>query len=322
MKDEKKDIRTPIEMAIDSARVEIEKAMTDTYPGISYEGKKLRGALSVIVSDCFSGDHEKAVKYGAAVEFVHQGSIYHDDVLDEHMTRRGRPSMMIAEGIKKALLMGDIMFSSAMSMAADGGSEEAKAIAKAMSITLKGVMEEVSVPNAIDIILTGKVEADLYYKIIDMKTAALFATSAKFGIMSFTDKQDWIDSMFAWGQYVGRAYQIADDLVDIDGLSTGKVEASPAKIAPIVPAIVKYNSDILKRAPFQLLRGNVGLDTLLGGITELNMTEKMITDIKTQLKQADLILEDYGSAIKDKCVLKQYPIFAINKMLEEIGEKI
>ena len=76
-----------------------------------------------------------------------------------------------------------------MSIGAEGGSEDAKTVADAINNTLKGVIKEIIIPNTIDIILNGKVEEDLYYKICDLKTATLFAISAQFGMKTVTDTE-------------------------------------------------------------------------------------------------------------------------------------
>ncbi|MCZ7404264.1 MAG: polyprenyl synthetase family protein [Candidatus Methanoperedens sp.] len=322
-KEKKEEKIANIEFKVRDAKNEIVKVMEEQYPEVKHsDGKKLRGSLAVIMSDCFGGDHKKAVNYGAAIEFIHSGSLVHDDVLDSHETRRGKPTAVITEGIKKALLTGDIMFTNAIKMGAEAGSEEARTVAKAMEGTLKGAIKEMSLSNILDDMLLGKLEDDLYYKIIDLKTATLFGCSAQFGMLSYTDKKTWISDAYSYGLYVGRAYQIADDLVDIVNMAEGKKKIIPVTVVPMIPAILKYQKDFLKTLPFKAMVGRIGLSTIMDSITELDLTDKMISEIKSELKQAESFVDDYGEAIKDDCVLKQYPKFAINKMLEEIGESI
>lgn len=323
MNEKTEKIEKNISSIIDKARLEIEKEMSVQYPDIKHdEGKKLRGSLAVIVSDCLGGDHEKAVKYGSAVEFVHQGSIIHDDILDEHVSRRNKPSRIITDGIKKALLTGDIMFTKAISIGAHGGSEEAKSVAKAMESVLRGAIKEASIDNLLDDILTGRVEDELYYKIIDMKTAALFACSAQFGAMSFTDKKDITEDFFEYGLLVGEAYQIADDLVDIVNMADGKKDINPINVIPIIPAIIKYNKNFIKTFPFKALSGRIGLSTIMDGFSEMDISEKMTEDIKDKIKQADTVISPYIESTKEQCLLREYSKFAVNKMLDEIGEKL
>lgn len=322
-KPEEKKKTTDIESIVNKSRAEIERVMTDKYPEIKHgEGKKLRGCLSVIISDCFGGNHQKAVDYGAAIEFIHNGSLVHDDILDEHNMRRGKPTAVITEGIKKALLTGDIMFTNAIKMGAEAGSEEARTVAKAMEGTLKGALKEMSLTNVLDDMLLGRLEDDLYYKIIDLKTATLFGCSAQFGMLSFTNKPNWVEDAYKYGLFVGRAYQIADDLVDIVHMADGKKQIIPVTVIPMIPAILKYHKNFLKTLPFKAMVGRIGLNTIMDSISEIDLTDKMLNEIKSELKQADLFIEDYSESIKEGCVLKQYPRFAINKMLEEVGEKI
>ncbi len=323
-KAEQEDNKKPdIDRILNASKEEIEKVMSEQYPEASHSGgKKLRGSLAVLVSDCFGGNHKKAVNYGAAIEFIHNGSLVHDDILDGHETRRGKPTQIITDGIKKALLTGDLYFTNAIKLGAEAGSEEARTVAKAMEGTLKGAIKEMSLSNVLDDVLLGNLEDGLYFKIIDLKTATLFGCSAQFGMLSYTDKKNWVSDAYSYGLYVGRAYQIADDLVDIVHMAEGTKKIIPVTVIPMIPAIVKYQKDFLKTLPFKAMIGRIGLNTIMDSISELDITDKMLNEIKSELKQADLFIEDYSESIKEGCVLKQYPKFAINKMLEEVGEHI
>ena len=318
-----------IESIVSGAKDDIEASMEKTYPTIGNTGgKKLRGALSVIICREFGGDVEKAIRYGTAIEFIHQGSLFHDDVLDEHDERRGKPSSLVTEGIKKAVMAGDLMFTNALKIGAESGTEEALAVVDTMQSMLEGAIEEMSLPDVIDKIATGDIEDDIYYRIIDMKTAVLFACAARFGAMSFTDDKECADKLMNYGMLVGEAYQIADDMVDIIKMAEESVDITPMTVIPIIPAIIKYNKVTVKSLPFKLLAGKIkppksrlissnlldGLgvvSSLMDEIGDIDVTEKMMRDIRSKLNEA-------SECIPSSNVLRAYSEYAINQMLSEV----
>lgn len=313
-----------IEDEMKKVKKEVDEKMESTYPGVSHDGKKLRGSLPVIISECFDGDREKSIKYGAAVEFIHQGSIVHDDILDEHTERRDSPTKMITEGLKKSLLIGDMYFTQAIKIGAESGSDEAKAIAEAMESVLGGAIEELSMKNIINKILSGDMEDSVYYKIIDAKTSALFGCASQFGAMSFTDDSSVHKAFFDYGMLVGRAYQISDDLCDMIDMADGKKEVVPLTVIPILPAILKYNKDVLRTLPLKAILGKVDLLSFAtSGLASMNLTSKMLDDIRSKVTEANEILrKQIPEGLEEDCLVLKYAEFAINKMLSEVGESL
>ncbi len=308
---------------ITETKKEIESTMKGRYVELkTVEGKMLRGVLAVMVSDCMSGDHKKAVDYGTAVEFVHQGSILHDDIVDEHLERRGKPTAFMMAGIKKALLLGDMHFTQANKLAAEHGMKEALDISTSMESVLKGVMKELTVGNLLESFIKGNIEEDVYMKIIDMKTATLFACAAKFGAMASTKDEDIIADFNQYGLLVGEAFQIADDMVDILKLADGSKDITLESVTALVPAIIRYNKDFVKRLPFKMMAGKAGIDLLMDGLTEVNITERMRAEIKDLLEQASKICDDNSGVLIESDMLKDYGKFCVNKMLGEVGESI
>jgi len=322
-----------IEEMIADAKNSIETSMAELYPGTGkVGGKKLRGALSVIIGNEFGGNMVKAVKYGCAMEFIHAGSIFHDDVLDEHEERRGSPTSFITEGIKKAVMKGDLMFTSALRIGAESGSEEAIAVVDTMQSMLKGAIEEMSLSDSLEKIMSGEIEDNIYYRIIDMKTAALFGCAARFGAMSFTRDKKVADRFMRFGILMGEAYQIADDLVDIIKMAEGTEDITPMSVIPIMPAIIKYNKSTIKSLPFKLLAGKIKpskgkilsgslfdgmgfISSIIDEIGDIDVTGKMMEDIKLKL----------GEAIKlvpESTVLPAYATYAVNQMLLEGGMEL
>lgn len=322
-----------IEDVIPNAKNDIEASIKELYPSIgSIGGKKLRGSLTVIIGREFSGDIEKAIKYGCAVEFIHQGSLFHDDILDEHEERRGSPTSFVTDGIKRAVMAGDLMFTNALKIGAESGTEEALAVVDTMQSMLTGAIEEMSMPDIIDKIMAGEVEDDIYYRIIDMKTAVLFACAARFGAMSFTDDKECADRFMNYGMLVGEAYQIADDMVDIIKMADESADITPMNVLPIIPAVIKYNKSTIKSLPFKLLAGKIKpskgkilssnlldgmgvISSLVDEIGDIDVTGKMMEDIHAKLKEA-------SECVPESTILDEYAKYAIGQMLSEVGMEL
>jgi geranylgeranyl pyrophosphate synthase len=305
------------------SRMELENLHTVNVHG----GKKLRGNLTMLVARALGGDLDIALDYAAAVEFIHAGSLEHDDVLDGHDERRGKPTHAFIEGIQKAILTGDIMFCAANRVASENGNKAAIAVADAMQSTLDGVLKEMNVDRILQDALTGKLERDLYKNIIDRKTGTLFACAAKFGAMSFDENDNIVDIFERYGMSLGEGYQIADDIVDIVEMSEGTKEVTPLSVIGVLPALLNYEGNLLKRLPMMMLRKNFDITTLLNTISDVNIETKMMDDTKQCIKECDTECEffnDDDTADRAEYIemLRAYPTYAINMMLREIGEKI
>ena len=179
------------------------------------KGKKLRGALTVLISKCINGDAVKALEFASAVELIHLGSITHDDILDEHETRRGTIPLNLLRGTKFAVITGDRLFALATRLGSKSGNKAYAEVAEAMESVLSGAIKEISLREFITDVSSGEIAGKFYYKMIGLKTASLFKSAGRFGAMTCTGKESIVDDFGALGQSIGTAYQIADDLTDI-----------------------------------------------------------------------------------------------------------
>jgi heptaprenyl diphosphate synthase len=149
------------------------------------------------------------VKGGVAVELVHLGSLYHDDVMDEAEMRRTAPSVNALWGNHQAILAGDYLLAKASELAASISTEVAGLLAATIARLCEGQLAE-----ARDAFNTGRTE-DRYFRSIAGKTSALFATSCRIGgIVGGLDRAQ-IDAVTAFGDAYGTAFQIVDDVLDL-----------------------------------------------------------------------------------------------------------
>jgi geranylgeranyl pyrophosphate synthase len=276
----------------------------------------------LLVSEAIRGDKLKALEFASAIEMIHQGSILHDNILDEHKERRGTIPLNLLKGAKFAVLAGDRMFSFATSIAAKSGNKEASEVADAMEAVLSGAMKELSVNEFFKDILSGDVSSKFYFKMIGLKTAGLFKSAGKFGAMSSTQKEDLIKLYGDYGHSIGVAYQIADDLTDIIKMGEGEKEPDMGSVISIIPAVFNYNKDYARKAPFMLMSGRISIDKVLEMITSIDMSSKMKEDIQKNIDEAVLIIEASDIQNEYTELLKEYPEYCVNKILDEVGEKL
>jgi heptaprenyl diphosphate synthase len=144
-----------------------------------------------------------------AVELVHLGSLYHDDVIDEATTRRGVESVNSRWGNLKAILAGDFLLAKASEIAASLGTEVAGLLASTIGRLCEGEVLELQ-----DAYQVTRTEA-AYLQSIEGKTASLLATACRIGAIVADLPRTEIDSLTEFGQAYGMAFQIVDDVLDV-----------------------------------------------------------------------------------------------------------
>ena len=210
-------------MADDLARIEarlIEAATTDdpTLTEIATHliaagGKRVRpgftiaAAATALATDAPAS--EESVTGGVAVELVHLGSLYHDDVMDEAEVRRTVDSVNARWGNLRAILAGDFLLAKASELAASLGVEVAALLANTIGRLCEGQLLELQ--HAFDVHRTE----DLYLRSIDGKTASLLASSCRIGGLVAGLPRDQVDALTAFGHSYGMAFQIVDDVLDL-----------------------------------------------------------------------------------------------------------
>jgi len=177
---------------------------------ITAGGKRLRPALAVAVGELGGGPAPADVIMGAvAVELVHLGSLYHDDVMDEARTRRTVDSVNARWGNLVAILAGDFLLARASEIAASLGTEIAGLLAATIGRLCEGQVRELS--QTFDV--TRSEES--YLTSIAGKTAALMATACRVGAITAGIDRPGIEALTTYGERVGMVFQIVDDILDV-----------------------------------------------------------------------------------------------------------
>jgi octaprenyl-diphosphate synthase len=208
---------------------------------ISAGGKRVRPAVALLVFRACGGvDAADIIDIAAALELIHSASLLHDDIIDGGETRRGKASAFHRFGLADTLVAGDFLFGRAFTLC---GRFEEKVITWAtdacISLTEGEVMQGRFRHNP-------QVTPGDYLEIISRKTAALFAQGARMGAHIAGASPAVVESMAACGFCVGMAFQIVDDLLDIegDGDRTGKPTGADLKDGnPSLPLVLAIALD-------------------------------------------------------------------------------
>jgi heptaprenyl diphosphate synthase len=217
---------------------------------IAAGGKRIRPTLGLLMAYAAGSwpAPEGVVTGAVAVELVHLGSLYHDDVIDEASTRRSQPSVNARWGNIVAILAGDYLLARASELAASLGVEVAGLLAATIAELCKGQVLELQ--RLFDITR----DEPAYFASIGGKTAALMATSCRIGALVARLDRQAVDALTAFGGHLGIVYQIVDDVLDITGS-----EASLGK-----PAGNDLVQGVYTLPVIGALRASAGLRDLLG----------------------------------------------------------
>ncbi|MEP2704597.1 MAG: polyprenyl synthetase family protein [Roseibium sp.] len=181
---------------------------------ISSGGKRLRPMLTLACADMFGYQGSGHVVLAASVEFMHTATLLHDDVVDESDMRRGKLAARKVWGNQASVLVGDYLLGQAFKMMVDVGSLEAlRILAEASAIIAEGEVLQLGAAKNIN-----TSEAD-YLRVIEAKTAALFAAAAEVGPVIADQSAEMKKAARTYGLELGYAFQLVDDALDYGGTS-------------------------------------------------------------------------------------------------------
>ena len=207
-------------------------------------GKRLRPMLTLAAARLcgYTGPHH--VHLAAAVEFIHTATLLHDDVVDESAQRRGRPTANLLWDNKSSVLVGDYLFARAFQLMTDPGQIRVLGILANASATI--AEGEVLQLTAAQDLATSE---DIYLKVVRGKTAALFSAATEVGGVVAGAPEEVVQALFTYGDALGIAFQIADDLLDYTGSTaaigknTGDDFRERKLTLPLIKAVAKANAE-------------------------------------------------------------------------------
>ena len=294
----------------------IEAVITDkNILAILHGGKRLRPLLaSICFKTCTEGKeapplYQRFLEGTVAIELAHGASLVHDDIIDGDVTRRGEPAFYIKTGIDNAILTGHKMLVIGFGIALSPGEKIAKLYMDAWSGTLDGQLDEINFnsKDLQDVNITADSKFfQVYSRIIDLKTATLFSAACKAAAYWANASDDLADILGDYGREVGFAYQLADDLVDLE-----KGEMIDSVVIPLLTRLEKRSSK----------NGTLKTKAIRKKI-EKNSTEIKKVYLEEISKHVAKAQATSKSPLIPETTFKKFlydaPIFSINKMLEEI----
>jgi octaprenyl-diphosphate synthase len=245
-------------------------------------GKRIRPAL-VALTGRLGPDYDplRTSTLAAAVELIHSATLVHDDYVDEAPRRRGRPTVSALEGPRRAIEVGDYYFAKATRVIAELGSP-------AVTSTIAEAMEAICVSQIDDVALRGRYpgDHDSYLKVVRGKTAALMSAACVAGAQLSGAQPVVVDRLRRFGDMVGVAFQMADDVVDYSETSGKQAGQDIRERTLSLPLIYATEHNTLGGEVRSLLDGPLG-DGDVARVTELVKTSGALE--RVGLEARDLV---------------------------------
>ena len=284
---------------------------------IESSGKRLRPALTLLSAGATGNIGAQHIDLAVIMELIHAATLVHDDIIDGADLRRSQPTANAKWGNAISVLLGDCMFAHALKLSTrfDNG-EIARRIANASAEVCSG--EIIQTQRRFDL---GLSVAD-YFKIIEMKTAALFASATELGAMlNEGTPPEAIAALHAYGLKLGTAYQIYDDCLDIAGdeSKAGKTLGSDLKkgklTLPVLLLLQNASAADRTRWSSAIISGE-GIEDVICAARSSGALKSAIGTARTLLQEALAAIEilpknPFRSGLQDLCksvdrLLKQF----------------
>ena len=178
---------------------------------LSLGGKRIRPLFVLLANDLFNGKIEHTISSALAIELFHNFSLVHDDIMDNAPLRRNQPTVHKKWNLSAGILSGDVMLVKAFHLLSDSPQfEQIFPVFSEMAVKVcEGQQLDLNYESA------NKISVIQYFKMIELKTAELFAASMKIGAFTGRAKEEDAENMYEFGKNIGMAFQLQDDLLDV-----------------------------------------------------------------------------------------------------------
>ena len=227
-------------------------------------GKRIRPKLVQLTAGIGPrNEPQRAAELAAAVELLHNATLIHDDYVDESTHRRGRPTVAAAEGPERAIAVGDYYFAKATRLIAEMGNPGVtSAVAEALEAICASQIDDVALRGA----YPGDRES--YLRVVRGKTASLFAAACASGALLSDAPAEVVGALRRYGDLVGTAFQMADDMVDFSPSSGKPVGLDVRQKVLSLPLIYAAEDRVVGPEVRKLLAGSLG-DNEVARVTDL-----------------------------------------------------
>lgn len=262
-------------------------------------GKRLRPMLTLAAACACEYRGEAHVKLAASVEFMHTATLFHDDVVDESATRRGKRTARLVWGNQESVLVGDFLLGQAFKMMVEVGSLAALDVLSSAAATIaEGEVMQLGTAKNV-----GTTE-DEYLDVIRAKTAALFAAAAEVGPIVAGSDQAVRSGFRSFGANLGIAFQLIDDALDYGGSrgELGKEVGDDFREGKVtLPVVLAYRRGTEDERTFwqeALQEAHVGDDALQHAIGLLRRYDALV-DTVARARHYGAMARDALAPIRD-----------------------
>jgi len=244
-------------------------------------GKRLRPLLTILASHY--GDKNKfgIIESAAVCELTHVATLYHDDVMDEAPLRRGVESANNRWGNTVAILTGDYLFAKVSALLADIGPEAVRLQASTFERLVIGQIMETQGPQ------NGEAPLAHYMQVVADKTGSLISASARFGAMVSGAPNEVKETLTVFGEKIGIAFQLADDIIDIASESHESGKTPGTDLREGVPTLVTLNvmnsSNPHDQELIELLKAPIKDETVVSQVLRTLRTHDALAQSREQL---------------------------------------
>ena len=231
-------------------------------------GKRFRPVCTLLSGELGNGNNQKIIDAAVAVELIHLGSLYHDDVIDDAETRRSVESANVKWNATLSILAGDYLLARSSELAAETlGLESVKLLASTYAELVEGQTKEVQYQY------DTEHSTDDYMKVIEGKTASLIRTSATLGAMAADCDEKTTEAISKWAWHSGLIFQITDDILDLSS-----------------------NTETLgKEAGKDILEGTYTLPVLIALSENKEKIKGILEDIKNSKTELSDVIDEFNN---------------------------
>ncbi|MGJ8648920.1 MAG: polyprenyl synthetase family protein [Opitutaceae bacterium] len=300
------EVYEPVKPYLDDLDVFLQSQVEDLEPEIQehvryvfgHSGKRLRPML--VAYSGWEGPAEKRaadlVKLGSVIELVHLATLVHDDILDEADTRHRQETAAKKFGPAAAVLIGDVLFSHALKLAAEFDTNEiCRSVAQATSRVCAGEIAQTYQRGDVNY------DRDFYFRVIRLKTAELFEVSCRLGAKVAGYTEAFSEAAGLFGRHLGIAYQIFDDLVDLyaDESMIGKTLGTDLDKGKFtLPLLLLLEKLPAKERESLIARFKAGDKSVAADFTsrlhDFPIFDEVVTVFEDQLSQATKAVEPFS----------------------------
>lgn len=264
---------------------------------ISAGGKRFRPVLTLLASNYGDPTREEIIKAAVVVELTHLATLYHDDVMDEAPLRRGVESANKRWGNSVAILTGDYLFAKSSLLLADLGPDAVRHQAMTFERLVVGQIMETEGPGA------GDDSLEHYLKVVSEKTGSLFGLCARYGGYLSGAQPEIVETLVRFSEELGIAFQLADDVIDIESSSNQSGKTPGTDLREGVPTLMTLLVQRMARSEDARL-----LTLLSGPITDESDVEYALNQLRQHqaLDEAKKITMQRAEAARK--LLSQLPL--------------